>query len=48
MGKPEGEPTRAPEFLQFLVSADQPVIPGEEIDFRDEVMAQIHRRHRAV
>src|ERR1043166_4770296 len=35
-------PARAPAFLQFLVSPEQPVIPGEELDFRDEVMAQIH------
>ena len=42
LGKPDGEPTRAPEFMQLLVSADQPQIPGEELDFRDEVMAQIH------
>jgi hypothetical protein len=42
LGKPDAEPTRAPLFLQFLVSPDQPVIPGEGLDFRDEVMAQIH------
>ncbi len=30
------------EFMQFLVSPDQPVIPGESLDFRDEIMAQIH------
>jgi hypothetical protein len=42
LGKPAGEPTRAPEFLQFIVSPDQPVIPGDDLDFRDEVMAQIH------
>ena len=42
MGKPDGEPTRAPEFVQFLVANDQPRIPGDHIDFRDEVMAQIY------
>src|SRR5262245_1092578 len=42
MGKPEGEPTRAPEFLQFLVGPDHPVIAGQELDFRDEIMAQIY------
>jgi len=42
LGKPAGEPTRTPEFMQFLVSPDQPVIPGESLDFRDEIMAQIH------
>jgi len=43
LGKSEGEATRAPEFLQFRVAADQPVIPGEELDFRDEIMAQIDK-----
>jgi hypothetical protein len=42
LGKPSGEPTRAPEFMQFLVAADQPVIPGDGLDFRDEIMAQIY------
>ena len=42
LGKPAAEPTRAPEFMQFLVSPDQPVIPGENLDFRDEIMAQIY------
>jgi hypothetical protein len=42
LGKPAGEPTRAPEFMQFLVSPDQPVIPGDNLDFRDEIMAQIN------
>lgn len=41
LGKPDGEPTRAPEYLQFVVSPDQPVIPGENLDFRDEILAQI-------
>ena len=43
LGKPAGEPTRAPEFMQLLVTPDHPVIPGEELDFRDEVMAHIHK-----
>ena len=42
LGKPAGEPTRAPEFMQLIVAPDQPVIPGENLDYRDEVMAQIH------
>ena len=41
LGKPAGEPTRAPEFMRLLVSADQPRIEGEGLDFRDEIMAQI-------
>jgi hypothetical protein len=42
LGKPDGEPTRAPEFIQFIVSPNQPVIPGENLDFRDEIMAQVY------
>ena len=41
LGKPAGEPTRAPEFMRLLVAPDQPRIPGPDLDFRDEVMAQI-------
>ena len=41
LGKPPDEPTRAPEFLRLLVSADQPRIAGDGLDFRDEVMHQI-------
>jgi hypothetical protein len=41
LGKPAGEPTRAPMFMQLLVAPNQPVIPGEDLDVRDEVMAHI-------
>lgn len=44
LGKPAGEPTRAPAFMRLLVAADQPVIPGPDLDVRDEVMAQIFDR----
>jgi hypothetical protein len=44
LGKPAGEPTRAPEFMRLLVAPDQPRIPGDGLDFRDEVMAQIFDR----
>ena len=44
LGKPAGEPTRAPEFMQLLVSSSQPRIEGANLDFRDEVMAQIFDR----
>jgi len=44
LGKPDGEPTRAPEFMRLLVSPNQPVVPGDDLDFRDEVMAQIYDR----
>ncbi|WP_036264717.1 hypothetical protein [Methylocapsa aurea] len=41
LGKPPREPTRAPAFMRLLVAPDQPRIEGENLDFRDEVMAQI-------
>jgi hypothetical protein len=41
LGKPAGEPTRAPEFMRLHVAPDQPRIPGAGLDFRDEIMAQI-------
>ncbi len=44
LGKPEVEPTRAPAFMRLLVDAGQPRIPGEALDFRDEIMAQIFDR----
>jgi hypothetical protein len=42
LGKPEGEPTRAPAFMRLLVDPGQPRIPGHALDFRDEIMAQIY------
>jgi hypothetical protein len=42
--KPESEPTRSPEFMRLLVVPTQPRIEGEELDFRDEIMAQIFDR----
>ena len=44
LGKPPAEPTRAPEFMQLTVAAGQPVIAGDTLDFRDEIMAQIFDR----
>jgi hypothetical protein len=41
LGKPNGEPTRSPEFMRLLVVPEQPRIEGEALDFRDEIMAQI-------
>jgi hypothetical protein len=42
LGKPPAEPTRAPEFMQLTVAAGQPIIPGDDPDFRDEIMAHIY------
>jgi len=44
LGKPASEPTRAPAFMRLLVAPEQPVIPGPDLDVRDEVMAQIFDR----
>ena len=44
LGKPPGLPTRAPEFMQLSLAPGQPVIAGDAIDFRDEVMAHIYDR----
>ncbi len=44
LGKPENEKTRAPQFMRLLVAQDQPRIEGDQLDFRDEVMAQIYNR----
>lgn len=42
LGKPPAEATRAPEFMQLTVAPGQPVIPGADLDFRDEIMAHIY------
>jgi hypothetical protein len=44
LGKPQDEPTRAPAFLRLLMAPDQPRIAGEDLDFRDEILAQIFDR----
>jgi hypothetical protein len=41
LGKPADQPTRAPEFMRLLVDPGQPKIPDANLDFRDEIMAQI-------
>ncbi|MEA2328145.1 MAG: hypothetical protein QOE68_3104 [Thermoanaerobaculia bacterium] len=42
LGKPPSEPTRSPEFMQLTVAPGQPAIPGNDLDFRDEIMAHIY------
>jgi len=44
LGKPQDQPTRAPQFMRLLVVPEQPRIEGEALDFRDEIMAQIFDR----
>jgi hypothetical protein len=41
LGKPKNAPTRTPKLMRLLVASEQPRIHGEELDFRDEIMAQI-------
>lgn len=41
LGKPLYEPTRSPEFMRLLVAEGQPRIEGADLDFRDEILAQI-------
>ena len=42
LGKAKDEPTRAPQFMRLLVAPGQPRVPGPALDFRNEIMAQIH------
>lgn len=44
LDKPQGQPTRAPQFMRLLVDPEQPRIEGAALDFRDEIMAQIFDR----
>lgn len=44
LGKSASEPTRCPESMRLLVATDQPRCEGAELDFRDEIMAQIFDR----
>ena len=47
LGKSSTEPTRTPEYMRLIVAANQPRIPGDALDFRDEVMAQIYDKGNA-
>jgi hypothetical protein len=42
LAKPKDERTRTPTFMRLLVSPNHPRIEGEDLDFRDEIMAQIY------
>ncbi|HEU0157036.1 MAG TPA: hypothetical protein VFQ82_13265 [Stellaceae bacterium] len=42
LSKPEAEPTLAPAFMRLLLEPGLPRIEGEDLDFRDEIMAQIY------
>ncbi|MDA1016603.1 MAG: hypothetical protein O3A00_19370 [Planctomycetota bacterium] len=44
LGKPEGDATNAPEFMQLQMSPGQPRVEGEKLDFRDEIYSMIFDR----
>ncbi len=44
LATPDDEPTRAPAFMRLIIDPDHPRMPGEALDFRDEIMAQIYDR----
>jgi hypothetical protein len=48
LGKPPELPTRSPEFMRLIVAPAQPRIAGNNLDFRDEIMAQIFDRGDAI
>jgi hypothetical protein len=48
LGKADSELTRTPTFMRLLVAPEQPKIEGKDLDFRDEIMAQIYDRGEAV
>jgi len=47
LGKPEREPTKAPNYMKLTVAPEQPKIEGDRLDFRDEVMGQIYTEGQA-
>ena len=42
LGKDKQQPTKAPTFMQLTVDESQPRIRGDELDFREEILAQIY------
>jgi hypothetical protein len=44
LGQPENLPPRTPQFMRLIVAPEQPRIHGQNLDFRDEIMAQIYDR----
>ena len=43
LGKPADEPTRAPWHMMLKMTPGQPHIPGDRLDFRDEIYAHIFK-----
>ena len=44
LGQSPDQPTRTPLYMRLLVAPEQPRVPGDGLDFRDEIMAQIYDR----
>ena len=42
LGKPDDQRTRAPRFMRIVVDENQPRVGGKDLDFRDEILAQIY------
>jgi hypothetical protein len=42
LGKAGSEPIKAPEFMRLVVDPNQPRIEGPDLDFRNEILAQIY------
>lgn len=42
LDKSSHEPTRAPEFMRLRIADSQPRVEGADLDFRDEILAQIY------
>jgi hypothetical protein len=42
LGKPDQEPTNAPKFMRLRVAPEQPPVYGDDLDFRDEVLAHLY------
>ncbi len=41
LGKPDAEPTRAPEFMRLIAEPSR-TVAGDDLDFRDEILGQIY------
>ena len=48
LGKRDGEPTNCPRFMRLLPAPGQRRIEGDELDFRDEILAHIFDRGDAL
>ena len=42
LDKSSQDPTRAPEFMRLRIADSQPRVEGADLDFRDEILAQIY------